>query len=212
VSWYVVPNTAILSHQGRQVVAYWIGNPDRIVLADASRDNGSIVRHEMLHALLHRNGHPRDAFLTACGGIVACDGDCATETGGYPLPSASAPVLTPRELGTRVEVMPSVPADSFAVAATVTITNPRTETVWVRLTQRESGDYNYQTFGIVVDYDDPARVAALAAESTTDDRVTLGAGESRRWVWDGILGQGRFGFRGFFNVDSTARQVVQVAP
>jgi hypothetical protein len=213
VSWYVVPNTTTLSYQGREVNAYWIGDPDRIVLADAHRNDGPIVRHEMLHALRHRNGHPRADFLTACGGVVACDGACAVETGGYAPTPASAPEVQPREVGTRVEVMSPLPAEVLetnAVAVLVTITNPRTEPVWVRLTQRESGDLLYNTFGIVVDYDDPARIAALAAEHAPSDRFALGAGESRRWVWDGTLGQGRFGIRGFFNVDSAARQVISV--
>jgi hypothetical protein len=210
-----VPNTTTLSYQGKQVDAYWISNPDRIVLADARRNDGPIVRHEMLHALLHHSGHPRAAFLTACGGVVACAGECAVEAGGYASPPASAPELQPREVGTRVDVMSPTTAaalDSGAVAAMITITNPRAEPVWVRLTPRESGDLTYYTFGIVVDYDDPARIAALSSESTTLDRFALGAGESRRWVWDGTLNRGRFGIRGYFNVDSAARQVISLGP
>ena len=92
----------------------------------------------------------------------------------------------------------------------VTITNPRNEPVWVRLTPRASGDLIYYTFGIVVDYDDPARIATLASESTALDRFPLGAGESRRWVWDGVLSGGRYGVIGYFNTDSLPRQVITV--
>ena len=212
VKWYVVPNTTTLTYQGKQVDAYWIGNPDRIVLADSRKNDGPIVRHEMLHALLHRNGHPRDAFLTACGGVVACDGECALEAGGYASPPTSAPELRPSDVGTRVDVIPPLPAEvgNGPVAAMVTITNPRSEPVWVRLDPRESGDLDYQTFGVVVDNDADAAIAALLAESWPTDRVALGAGENRHWVWDGTLGQGRFGIRGFFNVDSAARQVISI--
>ena len=217
VSWYVVPNTTTITYQGKQVDAYWIGNPDRIVLADARKNDGPIVRHEMLHVLLHRNGHPRDAFLTACGGVVACDGECAIEAGGYAAPPTTAPELQPSDVGTRVDVIPSLPAEvatgtpgGTPVAAMVTITNPRSEPVWVRLTPRESGDFVYQTFGIIVDNDASASIAALLAESAPTDRFALGAGESRHWVWDGTLGNGRFGIRGFFNVDSAARQVISI--
>lgn len=66
VSWYVVPNSTTLSWQGEQVDAYWMSNPDRIVLSDAHRNDGSIVRHEMLHALLQRGSHPTDVFVKGC--------------------------------------------------------------------------------------------------------------------------------------------------
>jgi hypothetical protein len=215
VEWYVVPNTTTLTYENNQVDAFWLGNPDRIVLADARRNDGPTVRHEMLHALLHRNGHSRDAFLTACGGVVACDGACAIETGGYASSPESAPQLQPRDVGTRADVFPPLPAevaDNGAVAVMITITNPRPEPVWVRLTPRESGDFQYPTFGIVVDNDDPARIAAMAADWSAGGRFALGAGESRRWIWDGTLNRGRFGIRGYFNVDSAARQVISVGP
>jgi hypothetical protein len=216
VSWYVVPNTQTLSFEGKQVDAYWIGNPDRIVLADIRKNDGPIVRHEMLHALLHRNGHPRDAFLTACGGVVACDGDCALETGGYPSTPESAPVLQPRDVATRVDVIAPLPAEvdstGGAVAVMITIANPRTDPVWVQLTPRESGDLQYPTFGVVVDNDNPASIAALALDWSQTDRLALGAGERRHWVWDGRLGRGRFGVQGYFNDDSLPRQVITVGP
>ena len=212
VSWYVVPNSTTLSWQGMQVDAYWMSNPDRIVLADAHRGDGPVVRHEMLHALLHRDGHPRDAFVTACGGVVACNIACSAEAGAYATPPATAPELQPRDLQTRVDVFSTTSGigPDAGAAAMVTITNPRNEPVWVRLTPREPGDLNYYTFGIVVDYDDSAQIAALASESTTLDRFPLGAGESRHWVWDGVLTSGRYGVVGYFNSDSLARQVVTV--
>jgi hypothetical protein len=213
VSWYVVPGTTTLSYQGKQVDAYWISDPDRIVLADARRNDGPIVRHEMLHALLHRTGHPRDAYLVACGGVVACDGECALEAGGYASPPQTAPELQPRDVSTRVDVISPVPAevtDKGPVAVMITITNPRTEPIWVRLTQRESGDLQYPTFGVIADYDDPARVAAVASDWSQGNRLALGAGERRHWLWEGDLPRGRFGILGYFNVDSVPRRVISV--
>ena len=213
VSWYVVPNTRTLSYQGKQVDAYWIGDPDRIVLADSLRNPGPIVRHEMLHVLLHRNGHPRDAFLAACGGVVACDGECALEAGVYGSPSASAPELQPRDVSTRVDVLASLPAevvDSGAAAVLITITNPRTEPVWVRLRPRETGDFQYPTFGVVADYDDPANVAVLAAEWSQSDRFPLDAGERRHWLWERGFPRGRYGIVGYFNADTIPRRVISI--
>ena len=213
VSWHVVPNTRTVSYQGKQVDAYWIGDPDRIVLADSLRNDGPTVRHEMLHVLLQRNGHPRDAYLEACGGVVACNGACALEAGLYGSPPEPAPELQPRDVDTRVDVFapsPAEVADSGAAAVLITITNPRAEPVWVRLTPRESGDFQYPTFGVVADYDDPARIAKLAIEWSKSDRFPLDAGERRHWVWEGSFPRGRFGILGYFNVDSLPRQVISV--
>lgn len=88
--------------------------------------------------------------------------------------------------------------------------SPRTEPVRVRLTRRESADLQYPTFGVVADYDDPARIAKLAIEWSQSDRFPLGAGERRRWVWEGAFPPGRYGILGYFNADSLPRQVVSV--
>ena len=216
VSWYVVPNATTLDLDGERVNGYWLRNPDRIVLADAHRVDGPLVRHEMLHALLRAPEHSRAKFLTACDGIVVCDGPCEAETGGRPPPPASARELRPRDVDPRVEVIPPAPSaslDGGAVAVTVTITNPRSEPVWVRLTSQAPGDPVSRTFGVLVDYDDPAKIGTTGYTSTTSDRFPLGAGESRRQVvFDGDLSAGRFGIRGYFNVDTAPRFVLQVGP
>jgi len=215
VSWYVVPNTSTLSFQGRQVYAYWLGNPDRIVLAETYANNGAIVRHEMLHALLQRSGHPRAAFLTSCGGVVACDAVCIADAGGTVSPPASAPELQPSDVGTRFDVITPPPpqaADTIPIAVMVTITNPRPEPVWVKLAPRESGDLVHFTFGIIVDNDDPARIATLDSDQQGTNRFPLDVGETRRWVWDRTLPPGRYGIRGYFNADTTARQVITLGP
>ena len=213
VSWYIVPNTSTLTYQGRQVYAYWLGDPDRIVLSETYANSGPIVRHEMLHALLHRPGHPKEAYLTSCGGVVACDAACIADAGGIASPPAAAPELQPRDVGTRFDVFapPSAEAlDTVPIAVMVTVTNPRPEPVWVKLAPRESGDLVHFTFGIIVDYDDPARIATLDSEEQGTDRFPLNVGESRRWVWDRTLSRGRYGIRGYFNVDTTARQVISL--
>ena len=213
VKWYVVPNTTTINDAGKQVDAYWISNPDRIILADARRNDGKIVRHEMLHALRHRDGHPRDAFLVACGGVVACDGECALEAGGYGSPATSAPELQPSEVTPRVDVISPLPtevSETGPIAVMIMITNPRAEPVWVRLTRRESGDLRYPTFGVVADYDNPANVAGVAADWSLTDRLPLGAGERKHWVWESTLRPGRYGILGYFNSDSVARQVISV--
>jgi hypothetical protein len=214
VQWYVVPYTTTIDDQGKQVNAYWISDPDRIILADARKNDGRIVRHEMLHALRHRDGHPRDAFLVGCGGIVACDGECALEAGGYTSPTSSSPELQPSDVGPRVDVLASLPGEVVdsggAVAVLITVTNPRDEPVWVKLTPRESGDLQFPTFGVVTDYDNPSNVAGVAADWSLADRLPLGAGERRHWLSESVLRPGRYGVLGYFNTDTLPRQVITI--
>ena len=214
VQWYVVPGTRSIDVQGQQYDGFWFGRPNRIVLAEASRLDGPPVRHEMLHALLGENGHPRDPFLTACDGVVACDGECAIETGGRTLPPLDATEISPHDVATRIEITPRGPAeslDSGAVAVTVSITNPRDEPVWVRLEAQAPGYPASHTFGVAAYYDEyPDRVFAYSYLWIEGVRFPLGARETRRFVWDDLLTAGRYGIRGFFNSDTTARVVLTV--
>jgi len=122
-------------------------------------------------------------------------------------------VLQPRDVGTRVDVLAALPAevaDSGAAAVLITITNPRAEPVWVRLTPRESGDFQFPTFGFVADYDDPTRIATLAVEWSQQQLIPLGTGERKHYVWTKTLPRGRYGVLGYFNVDSLPRTVISI--
>lgn len=60
VRWYTVPNAAILTPDSSSPISgYWYPKSNSIVIAAASLDDGQLVRHEMLHALLQRIDHPR---------------------------------------------------------------------------------------------------------------------------------------------------------
>ena len=214
VRWYIVPDADSIEVDGQRYDGFWLGAPDRIVLVDAKRLDGPLVRHEMLHALLGVSGHPRDPFLASCEGIVACEGECLAESGGRVLPSPDAPVLTPRDVATRMEIAPQAPAmsiDSGAIAIIVSITNPLNQPAWVRLVPQAPGDPFSHTFGAAVDFDDPDRVFAYHYTWTEGDRFPLGAHETRRYVWDtDAWAGGRYGIRGYFNTDTTARIVLTV--
>lgn len=68
ISWYVVPDTGLLSTPNGPKVAVWSHSSAgvRIVLAGDYAGNELVVRHEMLHALLDREGHPAEYFETRC--------------------------------------------------------------------------------------------------------------------------------------------------
>ena len=216
IRWYVVPNVASIDLNGQQVQGETIGHV--IVLVDRFRLDGSLVRHEMLHALLPGSaGHPRDAFLVACDGIVVCDSVCESDAGGRTTPSPDAPELEPRDLLTRVEATPqdpSVSRDSGAVAVIISITNPLATPAWVRLTPPGSDDVIGITFGVSIDYNDgsPRCCAYWGSTGMIGTRFPLAANETRRYVWDEQLWAGDYGIRGWFNTDTAPRFVLKVAP
>jgi len=215
IRWYIVPDAVSIDLDGHQVQGATLGH-DRIVLADSLRLDGPLVRHEMLHALLGVDGHPRYAFLNACNDIVSCGPACEKEAGGRPVPSPGAPVLDPRDLGTRVEIVPRQPAasqDSGAVAIVVSITNPLGTPAWVRLTPQEPGSLYPHTFGFAIDTDDPPRVGTSDQYFIEGMRFPLDAHETRRLVWDEtMLVPGTYGINGWFNADTAPRFVVTVGP
>jgi hypothetical protein len=214
IRWYIMPNASTFDLDGRQVVGATIGH-NRIVLADEHRLNGSVVRHEMLHALLDVSGHPRDAFQVTCGGVVACGSICEAEGGGRPVPGSDAPVLAPRDVAPRFEIVPRQPAFSQyrgAVAVIVSITNPLDTPAWVQLTPQAPGNPFSATFGVSVDYGDPDNFGIEDYTWVEGTRFPLAARETRRWVWDGALATGSYGVRGWFNSDTLARFVLNVGP
>jgi hypothetical protein len=105
IAWYVVPGVAsIPGPDGSPVQGTWELKHNRIVLAGDAQLAGDLVRHEMLHALLHGADHPRDTFIGKCGGVVVCIGPCLKEAGTAPPPDPAA-----------------VPADPSAIEVTVTL-------------------------------------------------------------------------------------------
>lgn len=116
--------------------AYYSRARDRVVLAGAYADEGDVVRHEMLHALLRVPGHPRAAFLDRCGGVVLCDHECRAAAGLPPPPDPAAVPVEVAELQVRGVVEPAAPhraVDGGRFTFTVLVTNPRATPVVVAL-------------------------------------------------------------------------------
>lgn len=67
VKWYVVPGVTSFSHpagDGRQLTGLAAGQ--HIYLAEGYMQHPLVVRHEMLHVLLRRGGHPEPYFTDLC--------------------------------------------------------------------------------------------------------------------------------------------------
>lgn len=66
---------------------------------------GSVVRHEMLHAVLQDGGHPDEYFKNRCGDIVACGRECGPRS----MPNDLAPSRL-SEFDVALEPFPAFPS------------------------------------------------------------------------------------------------------
>jgi len=94
VTWYQTSEVVHDTQSGDVIAGYWLPESNRIVLTSSVMMDGGIVRHEMLHALIRKGGHPRAQFLANCGGTVACEEPCVASAGPYPTPPQS-PIVVP---------------------------------------------------------------------------------------------------------------------
>jgi hypothetical protein len=91
IEWFEVPGTSTFASEAGTVVGLWtkVSGQNRITIAGDYIDNELVVRHEMLHALLSRSGHPTEYFVTRCGLTWASWG---AQNGG-PTPAGTAVAL-----------------------------------------------------------------------------------------------------------------------
>jgi len=124
VKWYAVPGTETISDGHDEVSGYWSSSDNRIVLVESGKFNGTLVRHEMLHALLRVGGHPRSQFVERCGGVVDCTGACLGDAGAPPTPAVGTVNVPPDSLELGIELQPATPGVNtydgyFTIAVTV---------------------------------------------------------------------------------------------
>jgi hypothetical protein len=93
ITWYTVPGSTFVPLEGNHVVAYWSQRSNRVVIAEMDVMNGGAVRHEMLHALKQKPGHPRTDFVDKCAGVVVCAAECALEGRAASSANANTPLL-----------------------------------------------------------------------------------------------------------------------
>ncbi len=69
IEWYIVPDADAFATPHGSKVGLWSHSSEgtRIIIAGNWADNELVVRHEMLHALLDRAGHPPEYFDDRCG-------------------------------------------------------------------------------------------------------------------------------------------------
>ena len=132
VQWYRVPGSSVW-HDGEWISGYYDPRDNRIVMAEGEADDGVVVRHEMLHALLRAYGHPRAEFLDACASTVDCSGVCVTDAGPWHAPQPDYVVLPPDSLDIEsvAELLPPEADGQRWVALQLTVRNPRSRAVVV---------------------------------------------------------------------------------
>jgi hypothetical protein len=221
IQWYVQPDVETLhipgDHDG-PYGAYWWAAGNRILLTEKAATDGWLVRHEMLHALIGRAGHPRADFVDRCGGIVTCTGECRRAAGPDAQPAADAVEIDATELDVTVSVVPSprfgVHENGGWFAYIVTATNPRAEAVWVRVKRPRPDARGAATFGFV---EGPG---VWSHAWTTEPRIGFAPRQTKRYTYDraAITGTGyayKAGLhevRGFFNSDTTAPASFTILP
>ena len=134
VTWYQVPNSDVVRLNGKTVGAYWAPTSNSIVLAGNGMMVGDFVRHEMLHAIIRKSGHPREDFIERCGGAVTCASDCVREAGPGPNPDTVSAKLPSDSLLITVSTQPALPSksvDDGFFTIVVSARNPGNATVAV---------------------------------------------------------------------------------
>ena len=126
IRWYRVPGSEF-TRDGRPVAGYAYRYANRVVIAEASIEQGPMVRHEMLHMILREGGHPRSQFLDACASVVPCQGICVNDAGAWQRPPGDYVVLLPDSLDVKssARLLPPEPDGQRWLSLEVTVTNPR---------------------------------------------------------------------------------------
>ena len=174
IQWYTLPD--VIRVEGGEYAGYWWGDGNRVVLAQGNERYGDIVRHEMLHALLHQGSHDREYFGGRCAELVSCN-DCFASDAGVPRAEVAAAVELPaRSLSVTIEERrpdASFGLDAGFVGLVVRVRNERTTPVLAELRHPA-------TFGYVVH----AGGETGTYEWTPETRVFFRAGQERRWHFD----------------------------
>ena len=218
VPFYVVRGTnEIPLENGDKVAAYWSPAGDWIVVAEYYQMFGQVVRHEMLHALLERTGHPREIFLDRCAGVNHCGPSCRSDAGPPAAPSSSMARVPPSHFVLGLEVSPQTPrlsAEEGFFSITVTAQNPSTDAVVLDVA---GGNpiFSLEFFGPAGDF--------LQNQYAVDiERLRFAPGETKRQVYDFRIGPrdasgwayppGEYVMRGAYGNAWTASRALTLAP
>lgn len=184
IAWYVVPDSTNISDGRDEVNGFWSSAGNKIVLAGPSQFDGSLVRHEMLHALLRAAGHSRSQYLSKCGGVVACISLCIRDAGPPGAPDSGTTTVPSDSIEVSIAFEPTAPSATALggwFALIISARNPASHQVIVDLPP--SGD-DGPSFDYVWSLS-----SSLARFGSNDRAYDSGvknfyAGETKREVFD----------------------------
>jgi len=190
VTWYVVPGVSEFQLKRETVSGYWTEASNTIVIADSSQFDGSVVRHEMLHALIRTSGHPRSAFLERCAGVVSCTSQCVADAGPAPKLSVTPPTVPADSLEIGLQLSPDPPSvgiDGGVFSLIVSVRNPTDHPVVASLTG--SGGVVSAPFSYEIRAAFSPGVKIQGALNLSDPSITrFAAGETKRQYFDFVIG------------------------
>jgi hypothetical protein len=213
IHWYIVPGANTLGQNDVQGMYY--PATQRIVLAERYARTGSLVRHEMLHALVPEGEHPAEYFQQRCGGVVDCSDVCVRDGGPTPSVDSTGPVVTVDilTLSARADsTAPSLARDSGWVALTIEVGNPHAYAVRLRLRPLSPGYFVSATYGYRLSYCDGSPQGDPTYLWQTDSTLVLGPNQVQRHVFDFQVWSICTEVRPFFNDDSLSTIRLEPTP
>jgi len=191
VTWYQTSEVVHDTHTGDVIAGYWVPGSNQIVLTASVMMDGGTVRHEMLHALRQKGGHPREQFLGKCEGTVDCEEACVADAGPYPTSPETPLQVSGDGIALTMQIAPQTPTRSIDDGRfSITVLAHNLSTHWVQVAPA-AGVEAGQTFGLDVN---GANGATGRDERALDPSQTIFApGETKRQVFDLVIGDYPFG-------------------
>lgn len=195
VTWFTTDQPLRNSATGEPIGGYWNSFTNRIVLTRAAVLDGGSVRHEMLHSLLRKPGHPRNQFLGKCGGMVHCSGSCIEDAGPYPQPSETLIDVSGDSIDITLNIDPRNPNSAYDggfFSITVAVRNRSAQ--WVTVPSFYStvfpGYESTRTF--LFDVRGPAGGISGAERRLDESEWIFAPGETKKQVFDFTVGNDLF--------------------
>jgi len=187
VTWYKTEEVVEDTHSGDIIAGFWVPGSNQIVLNSHVMMDGGVVRHEMLHALRQKGGHPRDQFLGKCGGTVDCEDACIADAGSYPTPPETPLHVNGDGIEITLNVSPGTPSRSIDEGRfTITVFAHNKSTHWVTVTPSSTAAAPNQTFSFDAEGTDAA--TAQSKDGLDPSQTIFAPGETKRQVFDLVIG------------------------
>ncbi|MFL5483195.1 MAG: hypothetical protein ACJ8AK_13530 [Gemmatimonadaceae bacterium] len=192
VTWYQTSEEVTDTHTGDVIAGYWVPGSNQIVLNSLVMLDGGTVRHEMLHALRQKGGHPRDQFLGKCAGVVACEDACVADAGPYPTPSQTPIHGTVDSIEVTIDIEPHTPTRNIDEGRfSITVLTRNKTARWMTVTPASTASAANQTFSVDVHGVNGAN--AFDELGIDPSQTIFGPGETKRHVFDLVIGDYPFG-------------------